>query len=69
MPTPQPQHSLTDNQRWRRPKHHTMPTPESAPGRTTRLRRAIEIGALGLSALVAVGVAVLFLALTGAGLD
>ena|SRR5437660_4418330 len=38
----------------------------SAPDAPHRLRSAIEIGALALSALVAVGVAVLFLALTGA---
>jgi hypothetical protein len=43
-----------------------MPTREGAPDATTKLRSAIEIGILALSALVAVGVAVLFLSLTGA---
>src|SRR5690242_327109 len=38
----------------------------SAPDAPTRLRSAVEIGFVALAVLVAVGVAILFLALTGA---
>jgi hypothetical protein len=38
----------------------------SAPDALTRLRSAVEIGFVALGVLVAIGVAVLFLALTGA---
>jgi hypothetical protein len=43
-----------------------MPSPASAPDATTRLRSAIDIGALALGTLVAVGVAAVFLILPGA---
>jgi hypothetical protein len=43
-----------------------MPSPASAPDATTRLRSAIDIGALALGTLIAVGVAAVFLILPGA---
>jgi hypothetical protein len=43
-----------------------MSSHASAPDAPTRLRSAVEIACVSLGVLVAVGVAVLFLALTGA---
>ena len=43
-----------------------MSTLASTPDARTKLRRAVGIGFTALGALIAVGVAVLFLALTGA---
>ena len=43
-----------------------MSTLASTPDTRTKLRRAVGIGFTALGALIAVGVAVLFLALTGA---
>lgn len=43
-----------------------MPSLASAPDALTRLRSAVEIGFLAVGVLVAVGVAILFLALMGA---
>ncbi len=42
-----------------------MPTSTRAPDTVSKLGRAVEIGFIALSALVALGVAVVFLALLG----